>query len=60
LLKTMSEIVDIPLIASGGMGTLSHIDPLIESNLVDGIAIGTAFHYKKYTPGEVKTYLGYS
>ncbi len=59
LLEKMSEVIDIPLIASGGMGKLSHLDPLVERNLADGIAIGTAFHYKICAPIDVKKYIGY-
>ncbi len=57
LTRTISESVDIPVIASGGVGTLAH--------LYDGLALGKAsavlaasiFHYREYTIAQVKSYL---
>jgi len=57
LLSEISSIVNIPIIASGGVGNLEH--------LVDGIKIGKAsavlaasiFHYGTYTISDVKKYL---
>lgn len=57
LLEKVSGIIDVPLIVSGGMGKLSHLDLLIPKNFVDGIAVGTAFHYKICTPNGVKNYI---
>ena len=57
LMSKISSTVNIPLIASGGVGNLDH--------LVDGIKLGNAsavlaasiFHYSKYSIKEVKEYL---
>jgi len=57
LMFEISSIVNIPTIASGGVGNLNH--------LVDGIKLGNAsavlaasiFHYGKYTIKEAKQYL---
>jgi len=57
LISKISSIVNIPVIASGGVGNLDH--------LVDGIKLGKAsavlaasiFHYGKYTIKEAKEYL---
>jgi len=57
LMFRISSIVNIPTIASGGVGNLDH--------LVDGIKLGNAsavlaasvFHYGKYTIQEAKQYL---
>jgi cyclase len=57
LTRTISERVGIPVIASGGVGTLEHI--------YDGFTIGKAsaalaasiFHYREYTIAECKDYL---
>jgi cyclase len=54
LLRTVTSRVDVPVIASGGAGTLQH--------LVDGIALGHAhavlaasiFHFGTFTVGEAK------
>ena len=57
LMSTISSKVNIPIIASGGVGDLKH--------LVDGIKLGKAsavlaasiFHYGKYSIKEAKEYL---
>ena len=57
LISNISSKVNIPLIASGGVGNLDH--------LVDGIKLGTAsavlaasiFHYGKHSVKEAKEYL---
>ena len=57
LISKISSNVNIPVIASGGVGTLDH--------LVDGIKLGNAsavlaasiFHYGKYSVKEAKEYL---
>ena len=57
LMKTISSKVNIPIIASGGVGNLDH--------LVDGIKLGNAsavlaasiFHYGKHSVLEAKQYL---
>ena len=57
LMKSISSKVNIPIIASGGVGSLDH--------LVDGIKLGNAsavlaasiFHYGKYTIKQAKEYL---
>ena len=57
LMSKISSTVNIPVIASGGVGNLDH--------LVDGIKLGNAnavlaasiFHYGKYTIKEAKEYL---
>jgi len=57
LMNKISSIINIPVIASGGVGNLDH--------LVDGIKLGKAsavlaasiFHYGKYSVKEAKQYL---
>ena len=57
LMSNITALVNIPVIASGGVGNLDH--------LVDGIKLGNAsavlaasiFHYGKYSIKEVKDYL---
>ncbi len=57
LMSNITDLVNIPVIASGGVGNLDH--------LVDGIKLGNAsavlaasiFHYGKHTVKEAKEYL---
>ena len=53
LIKKVTSSVSIPVIASGGYGNLSHIKPLLETN-VDAIAIAAGFHYSLVTTEQIK------
>tara|TARA_B100000035_G_scaffold84000_3_gene70578 strand:- start:17516 stop:18259 length:744 start_codon:yes stop_codon:yes gene_type:complete len=55
LIETVLGITDIPLIISGGFGNLDHLNNL--NNEISGIAIGSAFHYKKVSVSDVKNRL---
>jgi cyclase len=47
LIKTISENVSIPVIASGGMGTNDHAIDAIRDSSADAIAIAHVLHYDK-------------
>ena len=47
LLKGLSEISRVPVIASGGMGTVLHGVELMEQSDVDAVAMGRALHYDR-------------
>lgn len=49
LIKAVHESVTIPVIASGGMGKLSHIDTLHEKVKPSAIACASVFHYEIVT-----------
>lgn len=57
LLRAITERVRIPVIASGGAGTLEHL----REGLVDGgasaVLAASIFHFGEYTVEEAKTYL---
>ncbi len=57
LTRAISDTVNIPVIASGGVGTLHHM----YEGLVDGgasaVLAASIFHFKEYTVGEAKEYL---
>lgn len=55
--KAVSEIVSIPVIASGGAGKLSHLKDVIEQANADAVLVASIFHYGEYTVGDVKEYL---
>jgi len=46
LTKKISESVSLPLIAHGGIGSIDDVESLLESEVVDSIAIGSALHYE--------------
>ena len=57
LTKRMSEEVTIPVIASGGAGTLRDIKEILTKGKADAALIASLFHYKKYTVKQIKDYL---
>lgn len=57
LTKAVSEAVTIPVIASGGCGTLEHFREALTDGKADAALAASVFHFKEFTVGEVKTYL---
>jgi len=57
LTRAVSDRVDIPVIASGGVGNLEHIrEGLVEGGASAALA-ASIFHFREYTIGECKKYL---
>ena len=57
LTRAISDRVTIPVIASGGVGTLEHIHQgFIQGNASAALA-ASIFHYREYSIGECKKYL---
>ena len=54
---SVSESLTIPLIASGGAGTLEHLFEAISKGKADAILAASIFHFKEFTIGEAKNYL---
>ena len=58
LTRTIAEHVSIPVIASGGAGSLEHFyDALSEKGKADAALAASLFHYKELEIKEVKEYL---
>ncbi len=57
LTRTISESVDIPVIASGGVGTLDHLYEGLISGKASAVLAASIFHYREYTIAQVKSYL---
>lgn len=58
LTRTIADNVSIPVIASGGAGTLEHFyDALSEKGKADAALAASLFHYKELEIREVKEYL---
>ena len=53
----VSSILSIPVIASGGGGTLEHFRDAIKVGKVDAVLAASVFHYGTYTVSEVKQFL---
>jgi len=55
--RSVSESVTIPVIASGGAGTLEHLYEGITDGKADAVLAASIFHFKEFTIDETKRYL---
>ena len=56
LTKAISDIVNIPVIASGGMGKLEDINEIVKEGNADAVAMAHVLHYSHYSVGEIREY----
>ncbi|MBP3902650.1 MAG: imidazole glycerol phosphate synthase subunit HisF [Blautia sp.] len=57
LTRAVAEAVSIPVIASGGAGTLAHFKEALQEGKADAALAASLFHYKELEIREVKDYL---
>ena len=57
LTKTISSSVNIPIIASGGIGKLEHFYDGFKEGLASAALAASIFHYGEYSISDVKQYL---
>ncbi|HZP12496.1 MAG TPA: imidazole glycerol phosphate synthase subunit HisF [Nevskiaceae bacterium] len=57
LLKAISSIVTIPVVASGGVGTLEHLQQGFTEGGADAVLAASIFHQGDFTVGEAKKFL---
>ena len=57
LTRRISELVKIPVIASGGAGTMEHFKEALTIGGADAALAASLFHYKELEINEVKQYL---
>ncbi len=57
LTRSVSEAVSIPVIASGGAGTLEHLYEGLVQGKADAALAASIFHFREYTVREAKEYL---
>ena len=57
LTQTVADAVNIPVIASGGAGTLEHFYEAFTKGKADAVLAASLFHYKELEIGQVKNYL---
>jgi cyclase len=55
--RTMSEETNIPIIASGGAGTLEHMREALVEGKADAALAASIFHFKEYTVSDLKEFL---
>ncbi|MBF6600399.1 MAG: imidazole glycerol phosphate synthase subunit HisF [Dehalococcoidia bacterium] len=57
LTRTISESVDVPVIASGGCGHPRHMVDVIVDGRADAVLAASIFHFGQYSIAETKRYL---
>ncbi len=57
LTAAVSQAVSIPVIASGGAGSLKHLHEALSIGNADAVLAASIFHYKTYSITDAKTYL---
>ncbi len=55
--KQLSELVNIPVIASGGAGTMKHFEDVFTETKATGALAASIFHFNEITIPELKNYL---
>ncbi len=57
LTRAISEAVSVPVIASGGVGSLEHLAEGILQGKADAVLAASIFHYREYSVKQAKEYL---
>jgi len=57
LTRAVADAVPIPVIASGGVGTLDHLVAGIAAGHADAVLAASIFHFGEHTVGEAKAHL---
>src|SRR5674476_1217406 len=57
LTRAVARAVDIPVIASGGVGTLEHLADGLTAGEADAVLAASIFHFGTYSIAETKEYL---
>ena len=55
--RAISDAVDIPVIASGGVGTLQHLADGVTLGGADAVLAASIFHFGEYTVGQAKAFM---
>jgi cyclase len=53
----ISQSVEVPLIASGGAGTLEHLADVLKKGGASAVLAASIFHFGTYTVQQAKEYL---
>ncbi len=57
LTRAVVQAVNVPVIASGGAGTLGHLAEVVQSAGADAVLAASIFHYQEYTIRQAKEYM---
>jgi cyclase len=54
LTRAVADAVAVPVIASGGVGTLDHLADGVQQGGADAVLAASIFHYGEFTVGQAK------
>ena len=57
LTRAVCQAVDVPVIASGGVGNLQHLADGVTLGEADAVLAASIFHFAEFTVGEAKAYM---
>ena len=57
LTRTIADSVGVPVIASGGVGTLDHLVEGVLEGHADAVLAASIFHFGEHTVAEAKTHM---
>jgi cyclase len=57
LTRAVSDAISVPVIASGGVGTLEHLADGIKLGGADAVLAASIFHYGEFTVGQAKAHM---
>ncbi len=57
LTRQLSDAVNVPVIASGGAGSLEHLAEVFEAGHADAVLAASIFHFGKFTIPQAKAFL---
>ena len=57
LTRAVADAVDVPVIASGGVGKLEHLADGVLQGRADAVLAASIFHFGEFTVGEAKQYM---
>lgn len=53
LTRQIAQMVPVPVIASGGLGTLDHLTEVLEDGFADAVAVADALHYNRLSMADL-------
>ena len=57
LTRAVSDALTIPIIASGGVGTLDHLADGVQQGRADAVLAASIFHYGEFTVAQAKQHM---
>ena len=57
LTRAVSDAIGIPVIASGGVGTLQHLADGVSEGRADAVLAASIFHFGEFTVRQAKEYM---